>query len=205
MEWFRMDSDMPRHPKVCALAKALDADRVTVLGHLVCFLAGVAEHAENGSLKHVDDEAIEVWSAWHGDAGKFARALKSVGLIDAKRCDVHGWKKRHEYMIRERKRKARVRKNERCGKRDLATMPYADYLHTADWNTLRRAKLREASFRCQLCYAGGALEVHHRTYERRGHELLSDLITLCPACHGKFHGKCRSGVILDETHEVACG
>ena len=31
------------------------------------------------------------------------------------------------------------------------------------------------------------LQVHHRTYERRGAELDSDLIAFCPTCHGLFH------------------
>ncbi len=41
--------------------------------------------------------------------------------------------------------------------------------------------------RCRTCYAtggdGAPLEVHHRTYERLGHELVGDLTALCPGCH----------------------
>jgi hypothetical protein len=42
--------------------------------------------------------------------------------------------------------------------------------------------------RCQVCNRGlGTLDVHHRTYERRGQELDEDLTVLCRACHGIFH------------------
>jgi 5-methylcytosine-specific restriction endonuclease McrA len=71
----------------------------------------------------------------------------------------------------------------------LATMPYKEYLQTPEWMETRMAKLRQARFKCQLCNAGGLLDTHHRTYARRGHEAMADLIVLCRDCHGKFHGK----------------
>jgi len=38
--------------------------------------------------------------------------------------------------------------------------------------------------RCALCNDGGPLEVHHRTYERFGHEELTDCVPLCrKRCH----------------------
>ena len=73
----------------------------------------------------------------------------------------------------------------------LATMPYADYLHTWEWRRRRAAALRRAGWRCQICNRAGApgvpLDVHHRTYERRGHEAAGDLIVLCRRCHGLYH------------------
>jgi 5-methylcytosine-specific restriction endonuclease McrA len=71
----------------------------------------------------------------------------------------------------------------------LRTMPYAQYLATNHWAELRQQKLKQAWYRCQLCSSKGALEVHHRTYERRGNEYLTDLIVLCNGCHSKFHDK----------------
>ncbi len=67
------------------------------------------------------------------------------------------------------------------------TMPYPEYLQTPEWFAKRTAALRRASYRCQLCNRTGRLEVHHRTYARRGHEAPEDLIVLCNACHGAFH------------------
>ena len=42
--------------------------------------------------------------------------------------------------------------------------------------------------RCQLCNTGGSLQVHHRTYQRRGYERLDDLTVLCRKCHERQHG-----------------
>jgi len=50
------------------------------------------------------------------------------------------------------------------------------------------AALKRAKYSCQLCNSKDNLNVHHRTYERRGHELASDLIVLCKQCHKTFHG-----------------
>lgn len=70
---------------------------------------------------------------------------------------------------------------------ELQALPYADYLKTEHWQTVRRLAMERADWRCQLCDSEGA-EVHHRTYVRRGCELLRDLVVLCPACHGRHHG-----------------
>jgi DNA polymerase III alpha subunit len=73
---------------------------------------------------------------------------------------------------------------------ELKSMPYQDYLETTWWQNLRKIKLHESGNRCQLCNAKNTeLHVHHKTYERRGNELLSDLIVLCKDCHAKFHDK----------------
>lgn len=69
----------------------------------------------------------------------------------------------------------------------LQAMPYAEYLLTPEWQKKRMKALRFAQFRCQLCNSPDSLNVHHRTYERRGNELLGDLITLCRDCHEIFH------------------
>ena len=69
----------------------------------------------------------------------------------------------------------------------LATMPYRDYLQTPEWQEVRRAALERAGYRCQVCNAATPLDVHHRTYERRGHEHPSDVIALCRTCHELFH------------------
>ena len=67
---------------------------------------------------------------------------------------------------------------------------YHEYLFSPEWDLLRKAKLKEAGHKCQLCNASGVkIEVHHRTYERVFHELLEDLIALCDPCHKKFHDR----------------
>lgn len=70
-----------------------------------------------------------------------------------------------------------------------STMPYREYLKTEEWEVRRQAALRRADYRCQVCNAprSARLNVHHRTYERRGIELESDLTVLCEDCHSLFH------------------
>ncbi len=70
---------------------------------------------------------------------------------------------------------------------ELRTMPYKDYLQTPEWAAKRSEMLNRAGHRCQLCNRAGRLEVHHRTYERRGSELEGDLFVLCANCHDHFH------------------
>jgi 5-methylcytosine-specific restriction endonuclease McrA len=69
----------------------------------------------------------------------------------------------------------------------LRTMPYKAYLLTSHWQEVRQAALKRAKFRCQVCNGSGLLDVHHRTYERRGDELPRDVIVLCRGCHQTFH------------------
>jgi 5-methylcytosine-specific restriction endonuclease McrA len=81
--------------------------------------------------------------------------------------------------------KEREARDER--RNQLRWMPYRQYLRTEEWRERRMQALQRAGFRCQTCNAGGRLEVHHRTYERRGAEEMSDLTVLCRGCHQNFH------------------
>jgi 5-methylcytosine-specific restriction endonuclease McrA len=47
--------------------------------------------------------------------------------------------------------------------------------------------LERDSYLCQRCQSKIAIQVHHLTYERLGHERLEDLISICLACHIKEH------------------
>lgn len=67
---------------------------------------------------------------------------------------------------------------------------YYEYLKSPEWDVKRKAKLKEADYKCQLCNGNGTkIAVHHRTYDRVFNELLADLIALCEPCHQKFHDK----------------
>ncbi len=62
------------------------------------------------------------------------------------------------------------------------------YLKSAHWReTSRRIRERDGHT-CQDCGGAGS-HVHHLTYRRLWHERDSDLVTLCPECHGRRHGK----------------
>jgi len=86
----------------------------------------------------------------------------------------------------------------------LKSLPYAEYLKSNHWYYKRNKALNKAFFQCQVCNSKGhiirpandpdfveyrecQLHVHHRTYERKGHELPQDLIVLCSECHELFH------------------
>lgn len=71
----------------------------------------------------------------------------------------------------------------------LRTMDYKKYLQTPHWKCVRKEALQRSRFRCQLCNSSDRLQVHHRTYDRRGCEEPNDVITLCRPCHAKFHDK----------------
>lgn len=71
----------------------------------------------------------------------------------------------------------------------LKRLPYQEYLQTEHWQQKRKFALNRANNRCMICYSNGLLNVHHRTYERIGEEMPSDVIALCEKCHGIFHDK----------------
>lgn len=69
----------------------------------------------------------------------------------------------------------------------LRRLPYRDYLRTAHWSRIRELALERARFACSLCPATDRLQVHHRTYVRKGFEQPEDVIVLCADCHGRHH------------------
>ena len=70
----------------------------------------------------------------------------------------------------------------------LRAMSYVDYLRSKHWRETSRQRMKLDNWTCQLCLTrGGKLNVHHKTYERRGYEKMSDLITLCETCHERHH------------------
>jgi 5-methylcytosine-specific restriction endonuclease McrA len=66
-------------------------------------------------------------------------------------------------------------------------MNYSQYLNSFHWRDLRDAKLHSVNDRCEKCHRRSNLQVHHLTYERLGHERLTDLQVLCESCHEKAH------------------
>jgi hypothetical protein len=78
---------------------------------------------------------------------------------------------------------------------ELRAMDYRDYLRTQEWRRTRAAALVLAKHACafDVTHTRG-LDVHHRTYDRLGEELVDDLLVLCRDCHAlhhKHHGRPR--------------
>ena len=95
------------------------------------------------------------------------------------------WKKIQDERHKEYERHVALRE---ARLQELKTMPYEEYLKTPEWQARRKQHLRSVGYRCQVCNATGVpLDVHHRTYERRGEEHYKDLIALCRDCHELFH------------------
>ena len=67
---------------------------------------------------------------------------------------------------------------------------YSNYLAGSVWAKTKR-RFRESSYCKNVCFVCGArdtiLDLHHKSYARIGNEELTDLIELCPACHGGVH------------------
>ena len=70
---------------------------------------------------------------------------------------------------------------------------YQDYMQSPEWKSKREKVLIFWGRRCALCNSPTRVEVHHRTYDRMGQELLTDLIPLCFECHDRHHGFMRRG------------
>jgi 5-methylcytosine-specific restriction endonuclease McrA len=66
---------------------------------------------------------------------------------------------------------------------------YRTYLASPEWSAIRAAIFQRAQGTCECCESFPATQVHHLTYERIGHEELSDLMAVCSFCHGVIHGK----------------
>ncbi len=64
---------------------------------------------------------------------------------------------------------------------------YQDYILSKEWDRLRQWRIAKDKFKCAKCGFKHELRVHHKTYERLGHEDIDDLITLCVRCHNDIH------------------
>lgn len=102
-------------------------------------------------------------------------------LCDANRCSQE-YRATYEEELRSAYLAQKARNHQ------LSKMSLEEYLKTKEWKVKRNRALIQAGNRCQVCASTYRLEVHHRTYERLGDELLSDLVVLCRSCHQHYHG-----------------
>jgi hypothetical protein len=64
---------------------------------------------------------------------------------------------------------------------------YEEYLASAAWRRKRDLVMWRSGNICEGCLSAKATEVHHRTYDHVGDELLYELVAPCRACHGRAH------------------
>lgn len=78
------------------------------------------------------------------------------------------------------------RKKKRISNRKIE---YSKYLKSKEWRDKREDVLDRDGHRCIFCFSDSNLHVHHLTYANFKNEKLSDLVTLCSACHKGEHLK----------------
>lgn len=102
----------------------------------------------------------------------------------------------------------RSRKRNRIAKARVAFRPdhmtraqYAKYLESNHWAEFSR-EYRENANKLHQCFVcdDEVYELHHHTYARIGHELLADVVPLCPAHHRATHRVVKGGVSLTNAH-----
>jgi len=66
-------------------------------------------------------------------------------------------------------------------------MRYEEYILSKEWYIKRQVIIIEHGGKCKLCGRENELQVHHRNYERLGHERKEDVMVLCVRCHNDLH------------------
>ncbi len=67
---------------------------------------------------------------------------------------------------------------------------YDKYLKSAQWRNICALLKKQTRHLCQKCgKPSPSLSVHHLTYDRFGHERMSDLQVLCTRCHDEADEK----------------
>jgi hypothetical protein len=87
--------------------------------------------------------------------------------------------------------------------RRLGFESYDDYLDSRHWADLRARAAAEMTYIC-VCGASEALQLHHKTYDRIGHEELDDVMWLCEPCHITVHMLERQGLTDLALTGLAC-
>lgn len=172
-------------PASAQYEKADDNSTVTILVTLIVVLIGVILflYADRASLKDEREKTRDERDQAKETVSHLTQRLQRITWTDdietPKRCPI----------LEERYQRCRITgipiSNHRL--QQLNTMDYQEYLRTDEWKVRRDEMLERAGESCQVCNRSNRLEVHHRTYERRGNEAPEDLTVLCQECHGLFH------------------
>ena len=113
-------------------------------------------------------------------------------LEDGTRCTHHKFNKKTLYCVFHRKLYKTITPSLNKPieiRREHTFIDYYEYIKSPEWMEKSKQAKQRAKNRCQLCNRSAKeiiLHTHHRTYERLGHELDSDLTVLCADCHKLF-------------------
>lgn len=89
---------------------------------------------------------------------------------------------------------------------------YADYINSDAWKRRKQTFLKRSQrviamrrkfgcIVCEFCKKRGRFNIHHKTYERLGHERSTDLIILCDDCHKAVHS-CGAPTLKSATRRI---
>lgn len=62
---------------------------------------------------------------------------------------------------------------------------YTAYMQSGKWHNRKRHLFQKRGYKCEMCGGGGPFDIHHKNYDRLGHELDDDLLIVCRDCHPK--------------------
>ncbi len=91
------------------------------------------------------------------------------------KVDAYYGQRRQEYLRRQSDQDAAWRKK------------WEDHMASTEWQILRQKVFKRCNGMCEGCNERRAVQVHHLTYDRLGHEMLFDLVAVCLACHASIH------------------
>jgi len=83
-----------------------------------------------------------------------------------------------------------------------AYMSSAEWWLTREWWHAEYVRIIGHEPSCAACGAGWTLrhgDLHHRSYERLGHERFGDLVALCRPCHTEVHRRIEQTGVLHHT------
>lgn len=116
MAWVESHQSLGRHPKTRKMARLLEIDTVTAIGHLHLLWWWALDYAEDGDLSEFDAADIAVGAEWTGDPDVFVEALRECGTgggngFLTESMQIHDW---HDYAgkLVERRRANRRRMRE---------------------------------------------------------------------------------------------
>jgi hypothetical protein len=118
--WIRVSRGIKTDPKVFALSEKLGISHEAAIGLLVQLWLELPDHARDGAIANVPDQALEVWAGWRSQQGQFAAAFRE--LFQTTEGKVNAWDRHNgralERAERERERVAAYREEQRT-KRNL--------------------------------------------------------------------------------------
>ena len=127
MSWFKLDENLPDHPKLKLLEELLDdEDAIARLTFLWCWCL---KYSPSGDISKFSVRTIAKAARFTGDPKKFMAAMIETGFIDVSddECCIHDWQDWQGRLIelkernRDRQRTYRERHNDKTSSNALVT------------------------------------------------------------------------------------